>query len=173
MAKRYGRGRPWVTREVDLTLSPGGMTVVSGANGSGGSTRVRFAKLGVAATVGLAMTGISLAAAFATNTSSIKPADLAAGGAAHLLALVGGVALGSVCARPLVTRTGWAALAIVAVTLIDIVVPGAPPVHVVLAALEGQHAGVPWSSLAWGVVGTGLFAGALVGASLYLGRFRS
>ena len=42
VAKRYGRGRPWVIREVDLTLSPGGMTVVSGANGSGKSTLLRI-----------------------------------------------------------------------------------------------------------------------------------
>ena len=39
--KRYGRRGPWVLRGVDLVVSPGSVTQVSGGNGSGKSTLLR------------------------------------------------------------------------------------------------------------------------------------
>ncbi|MFB7943642.1 ATP-binding cassette domain-containing protein [Kitasatospora phosalacinea] len=41
VGKRYGRGGPWVLRDVDLTLHPGGVVRVEGANGSGKSTLLK------------------------------------------------------------------------------------------------------------------------------------
>ncbi|PJN23976.1 ATP-binding cassette domain-containing protein [Kitasatospora sp. CB02891] len=42
VGKRYGRGGPWVLREVELTLRPGGLVRIEGANGSGKSTLLKL-----------------------------------------------------------------------------------------------------------------------------------
>lgn len=42
VGRRYGLGGPWVLRGVDLTLAPGTLTRVEGANGTGKSTLLRL-----------------------------------------------------------------------------------------------------------------------------------
>ncbi|MFF0388946.1 ATP-binding cassette domain-containing protein [Kitasatospora sp. NPDC004615] len=42
VGKRYGRGGPWVLREVGLTLRPGSLVRIEGANGSGKSTLLKL-----------------------------------------------------------------------------------------------------------------------------------
>ncbi|WP_327393051.1 ATP-binding cassette domain-containing protein [Streptomyces sp. NBC_01186] len=42
VGRRYGRGGPWVLREVDLELRGGGLLRVEGGNGSGKSTLLRL-----------------------------------------------------------------------------------------------------------------------------------
>ena len=42
VSKRYGLRRPWVVRQVDLALAPGGLVRVGGVNGSGKSTLLRL-----------------------------------------------------------------------------------------------------------------------------------
>jgi hypothetical protein len=124
---------------------------------AGGPGPVRRAKIALSAVVAaqLAVVGIALAAIRAP----LAPGDLAAGVVADLAAILGGVALGAVCARPFLARTGSALLAICLVTLGELVVPGAPPVHLVLAALGGHHP--HWAGLASGLAaGLGLFAAA-------------
>jgi hypothetical protein len=124
---------------------------------AGGPGPVRRAKIALSAVVAaqLAVVGIALAAIRAP----LAPGDLAAGVVADLAAILGGVALGAVCARPFLARTGSALLAICLVTLGELAVPGAPPVHLVLAALGGGHP--HWPGLASGLAaGLGLFAAA-------------
>ncbi|MEW1778451.1 ATP-binding cassette domain-containing protein [Streptomyces sp. NPDC086777] len=42
VGRRYGIRGPWVSRDVDLTLTPGSLTRVEGANGTGKSTLLRI-----------------------------------------------------------------------------------------------------------------------------------
>ncbi|MFJ5232431.1 ATP-binding cassette domain-containing protein [Kitasatospora sp. NPDC088391] len=42
VGKRYGRGGPWVLREVELALEPGEIVRIEGANGSGKSTLLKL-----------------------------------------------------------------------------------------------------------------------------------
>ncbi|WP_033258392.1 MULTISPECIES: ATP-binding cassette domain-containing protein [Kitasatospora] len=41
VGKRYGRGGPWILRDVDLALDAGGVIRIEGANGSGKSTLLK------------------------------------------------------------------------------------------------------------------------------------
>ena len=63
VSKRFGRG-PWVLREVELTLKPGSVTLVVGANGCGKSTLLRVVA-GVSRPTGGRVLGRPSMAAFA------------------------------------------------------------------------------------------------------------
>lgn len=119
------------------------------AAAAGGLARARVVKLCVAAAVALGMAALSLLAGFLSNTASFTVGDLGAGAVVHVLTVAGGVALGSMCARPLITRGGRAALAIIFVTVWDLVIPHAPPARAVLEALSSQTvaAGHEWRSI--------------------------
>jgi hypothetical protein len=89
----------------------------------GGMRRLRLAKLALALAGGaaLAIAGVVFASELAA--SALTVADLAAGICRDLLAILGGVALGAACARPLVRRAGTALLVISLATVADLVVP--------------------------------------------------
>ncbi len=161
----------WLT-VVTLNDEDPSQAAISAAAG-GGIGRVRNAKLAVAGCVGLVMTAISLAVAYANSSSSFTLDDLAAGTVACLFTVAGGVALGSLCARPLVSRTGWAVLAIIVLTIVDLIVPHAPPARVVLEALSDSHDSHLWASLARGAPEVIVLAVVFIGASNYLSRARS
>jgi hypothetical protein len=140
---------------------------------AGSLARARAGKLLVAAGAGAFMTAVSLAAAFTNNSSSFTLNDLALGVVAHALTVIGGLALGSLCARPLISRTAWAVLVIVALTLVDVAIPYAPPARIVLVALNHAHIGQQWASLGIGVGEVIVLAALLIEASNYLSRVRS
>jgi hypothetical protein len=145
---------------------------------AGGGTRVRLVKLAVAGGVGLVLTIISLLAGFFAASSSFTLRDLAAGIVAQLLAVTGGVAVGSICARPLISRPGWAVLGVIGLTVIDLVVPGAPPSRLILQALDGSSNGSEgavhlWRSLALGAGEVVVLAALLIGLSSRISLARS
>jgi hypothetical protein len=140
---------------------------------AGGLARARAGKLLVAAGAGALMTAISLAAAYANNASDFTLNDLAAGVVAHALTVIGGVALGSLCARPLISRTAWAVLVIIALSLVDVAIPYAPPARIVLVALNHARIGQQWASLGIGAGEVMVLATLLIGGSSYLSRVRS
>jgi hypothetical protein len=143
------------------------------ATATGGVTRTRAVKLAVGATACSALAALSLAAAYATNASSFTLGDLAAGAFAHLLAIIGGVALGSLCARPLISHTGWAVLIISLVTVTDLIVPGAPPARLTLDALDALDIGRMWEVLVQAATEVVALAVVLIGVSIRLSRNRS
>jgi hypothetical protein len=142
------------------------------AAAAGGMTRVRAGKLAVAAAVAVVLTFISLLAAYLASRSTFTLHDLPAGLVAHLMAVAGGVAVGSVCARPVLTRTGWAVLVVIGLTVIDLVIPGAPPARAILDALDGSQAHL-WRSLALGAGEVVVLAVVLIGFSVRVSWARS
>jgi len=143
------------------------------AASAGGPGRAHAAKLIVAAAAGAAMAVLSVLLAWATTASAFTVDDLAAAVVSHLLAVAGGVALGSICARPVIARTGWAVLAIIALSAVDLAVPDAPPARIVLAALANTHPGQLWPALALAAAEVALLAVVLVGVSSLVSRRRS
>ena len=65
-----------------------------------------------------------------------------AGLAAHLLAVLGGLAFGSVLSRPVLDRRAWAVLAGACCCLGEIVIPGAPPARQLISAFTVPAAGL-------------------------------
>ena len=161
----------WLTVATLNDEDPSQASITSAA--AGGIDVARAAKLSVAAGAGITMTAVSLITAYAVDHANFTTNDLVLGVAAHLLSVVAGVALGSLCARPVVTRTAWAALAIVAVTTVDLVVPYAPPMRVILNGLNRPNTAGRWETLGIGAVETFAMAVVLLGASTYVARSRS
>lgn len=124
----------------------------------GGPRRLRLAKLGLSAAAGAVLAAVGIG--FAAVRAPLAPTDVAAGVVADLAAILGGVAGGALCARPLVARTGSALLLLCLLTLAELVVPGAPPLHLVLEALGGDRP--RWTALALAAAeGLGLAIGAV------------
>jgi hypothetical protein len=140
---------------------------------AGGVIRARTAKLAVAVAAGGLLTVISLATAYATNSSGFTWDDLGAGALAHTLAVTGGVAVGSLCARPLVSRTALGALVIIALTIVDVVIPYGPPVRIMLLALNRAHVGQQWAYLGIGAGEVLVLAAVLISLSNRLVRSRA
>jgi hypothetical protein len=159
----------WVTIATLDDEDPSQQDVTSAAFGSPGS--VRGVKLAVAAGVCLALAAASICAA-ALRADSATGEALAAAVLAHLLAVAGGVPLGAACARPLMARSGSALLVVAAAALADLVLPDAPPAHLVLSA-TGDGRGPRWPDLALAAVGTALLAAVLLGLAARVARSRS
>jgi hypothetical protein len=143
------------------------------AAAAGGLSRARAAKLTVVACVGGLMTLISLALAYAVNGSYFTPDDLAIGFVAHAISVMAGVAIGSLVSRPIVSRTAFAVLTIIAFTVVDIAVPYAPPIRVTLSALNRVHTHQQWAVLGLGVAETVVLSAILLAVSSRLARARS
>jgi hypothetical protein len=103
----------------------------------GSALAVRLAKLLVAA---LIAAGLGLFAVIWPLITShpAGPADVLAGLTGHLLCLLAGVALGGVLVRPLVVRPAWVVLGGTALCLVEILVPGFPPVRPVATLLSAD-----------------------------------
>ncbi len=94
---------------------------------------------------------------------------------AHLLAILAGLAFGSVLSRPVVDRRAWAVLAGACCCLGEILIPGAPPTRLLLAAFTispGGSRGMagPLEAAAAGTLG---LCTALVSAGYLLARRRA
>jgi hypothetical protein len=120
----------WLTISVLETEDPlqSDITVVT----AGSQTLVRASKLlgAFAIVVGLGaagMIGPPLASSLGVPGSYI-----AAGAVAHLVTGLTGVALGALCSRPIIQRTGWALFTALIVDFADIVIPYGVPTRQVL-----------------------------------------
>lgn len=161
----------WLTVATLNDEDPGQADITAAA---AGVARARGVKLAVAAGAGLVLTALSLVAAFLASSSTFTPQTLAAGAVAHLLAVTAAVAVGSICARPIIGRTGWAVLAVIGFTVVDLVIPGAPPSRLVLHSLDGsQKAADVWRSLGLGAGEVALLATLLIGLSSTVSLKRS
>src|SRR5690349_15044983 len=94
----------------------------------GNAFGVRLAKLLVAYLGGQVLTAIAVLWPLLTGQSA-SLADLLAGLLAHLLSGLAGVAFGSLAGRPLLRAPTWAVMSGITVFLIEILVPGFPPVR--------------------------------------------
>jgi hypothetical protein len=95
---------------------------------AGGSFLVRLAKLTVALLGCLVLTVFGVAWPLLTGHPATV-GDVFAGAVAHLLSSLAGIAVGSLLSRPLLRTPAWAVLIGVAVFMIEILVPGFPPVR--------------------------------------------
>lgn len=112
---------------------------------AGGRGRVRVAKLLVAYAGCLVLGGLGLVVPAVVTSGRVSVTDVVAGGIAQALTALFGVALGSLCTRPVVDRTSWAVLVGAVVGLADVAVPQAPPIRQLLALLgetSPRHLGV-------------------------------
>jgi hypothetical protein len=161
----------WVTVNTLNDEDPSRAAITAAA--AGGLGRARAAKLIVAGCVGGLMTLISLALAFAVNVSHFTPSDLAMGFVAHAISVVAGVSLGSLVSRPIVSRTAPAVLTIIAFTVVDLAVPYAPPIRVMLSALNRLQTHQQWAVLGLGVAETVVLSAIVFVVSFRVARARS
>jgi hypothetical protein len=102
----------------------------------GSRARVRIAKMLVAYSECLCISALAVAVpALLTSSATSAEQDLA-GAIAHSLTALFGVAIGSLCSRPIVERTAWAVLVGASVGLVDVVIPNGPPIRQVLVLLN-------------------------------------
>jgi len=161
----------WLTVNTLNDEDPSRAAITAAA--AGGLGRSRGTKLMVAGFVGGLMTLISLGLAFAVNVSFFTPNDLALGLVAHAISVMAGVALGSLVSRPIVSRTAPAVLTIIAFTVVDLAVPYAPPLRVVLSALNRVHTHQQWAILGLGAAETVALSAVLLAVSSRVARARS
>ncbi|MFI9387325.1 hypothetical protein [Kutzneria sp. NPDC052558] len=108
----------------------------------GGWRRLLFALVGAA---GVLTGGLVLLATFVPALIHHHPyalSDIALGCVAHVIAAVTGIALGLLCARPMIPTTGWSLVAVMGVTLAVLVFNQLPPVGA-MAHLLFDNAPVP------------------------------
>jgi hypothetical protein len=135
----------------------------------GSSLAVRLAKLVVAGLIA-AVLGVFAVVWPLITAHPADTADVLAGLAGQLLCLLAGVALGAVLVRPLVRRPAWVVLGGTALCLVEILVPGFPPVRPVatlLSADPGTRSAL-WSGLGLAGIETLGLVAVLIGAGHWL-----
>ncbi|HEX5401637.1 MAG TPA: hypothetical protein VFX16_04965 [Pseudonocardiaceae bacterium] len=140
------------------------ITVVNG----GGSGRVLAASVWVAALWCAFIGVIGLLYPLTVGHHPVDPAVLVLGALAELTSACTGIALGLLCSRLVVRRTGISILAALAAVLLFVLVPGVPPVHPVFQLLAAAR---PASAILWQVVLFSLVSVALLAASTMCTRF--
>jgi hypothetical protein len=107
------------------------------ATAAGGLRRARLGKLltGMGAAGALGLVPLALTMARAPR----QPQVWVAVGLAVAANVVGGAAVGFACARPVVPRRGLSVVLIGLVTVVEIIVPGLPPVRATLQLLAGAN----------------------------------
>ncbi|HUC06197.1 MAG TPA: hypothetical protein VL961_12405 [Acidimicrobiales bacterium] len=152
----------WLTVVVVNHEDPFGQYVTEATAGS--RTRVRLSKLTVAyvLTAGLGLVGLVgpvLGGASITFTLFVQ------GAGAQLITPLAGVAIGSVCSRPIVTRRAWSLLLGALVCLVTVITPHGVPSRQLLVLFNATaHTATALPLLGVGVE-TLLAAAALVAAS--------
>jgi hypothetical protein len=103
----------------------------------GNAFLVRLAKLLVAYAGGQVLTAIAVLWPLLTGQRASE-ADLLAGVLAHLLSCLAGVAFGSLAGRPLLRAPTWAVIIGITVFLMEILVPGVPPVRPIAVSFSSD-----------------------------------
>jgi hypothetical protein len=134
---------------------------------AGGSGRVLVASVWVAFGWCVLLAAAGLLYPLATGHHQVTPAVLALGAAGELTGACTGIAVGLLCSRLVIRRTGWSALAAVAAIMVFLLVPHVPPVHPVFRLLAGDHAP---AALLLPVFGLGIVSVALVAGATVLTR---
>ena len=166
----------WLTIAILDTEDPlqSDITIVT----TGSQTWVRASKLlaALAIVVGLGVLGvIGVIGAQLASSQRMHWSLIIAGAVAHLVTGMAGVALGSVCGRPIIQRPAWAVLTAVIVDLSDIVVPHAAPTRQILVLFNETPVKDLTLTLTLLAISAETFVlvVALYAASIYLTRLRS
>ncbi len=126
----------WVTVVVNQSEDPA-QTAITVTN-AGSRTRVWLAKLVTAAAGCMVLVLAALVAPAFARSAGWTATTFGLGVAAFLACAAFGVALGAVCSPPVVRCPAWAVLAAVSLSLLDVVIPGAPPSRQVLSQLGSE-----------------------------------
>jgi len=142
---------------------PADRTAVTAAS-VGGLHRARLATVAAAAVWAQGLVLLSLLATVLLARGVTAP-WLVAELVAHETALVAGTALGTACAPPVLSRAGWSLAIVLTVTVAELVVPHAPPVRLLVDALDTPGGQPPWALLAGLLLATVASSAALVAAA--------
>jgi hypothetical protein len=135
---------------------------------AGGSGRVLVASVWVAFGWLVLLTVIGLTYPLTTGHHPVSPAVFALGAAAELTSGCTGVAVGLLCSRLVIRRTGWSALTALAAILAFLLVPHLPPINPVFRLLANGTSAGP---LVAPVAGFGAVSVVLLVAATVLTRF--
>ena len=124
------------------------------AVGAGGGSALRRDQCLAALQVGGGAAGLSLLGGLLSNLAHLAVGDVVASVVALIVSVVGGVALGSICAPPVIARPGWSLTVVAAVSVADVLVPVVPPVGLAIRGLGPEVGGPDWLLLALATVGT-------------------
>lgn len=143
------------------------VTVVTAASPG----RVYLAKLALAFAAA-AILGL-VAVVWPATSGRLAATHVGTGLLAHLATALTGVGIGALLSPPVLQRTGVAAVAGVAVTLADVLVPYAPPAWQILDLLSGDHPQAPATRMLAVVAESLVLAVAAVLVARVLARRRS
>lgn len=156
----------WLTIVVANADDPGqrAITIVN----AGGSGRVLVASVIVTTAGCVVLTVMGLFFPLTSGTHHLTGPDVAIGTAAMLTAGCTGMAIGLLCARPVIRRTGTMVLTAIGAIFGCLLIPGAPPMNTMFHLLAGDqrpaHPTVP-------MVTFGAIAVLLLGASIAVTRY--
>jgi hypothetical protein len=148
-----------------------------------GYRRARLGMLLAATTCGVLLAAFSLVIALVRDHQVWAPAafaservgeTIALSALAHVAGVVFGVAFGGLVAKPVVRRAGFSWLAVAAVTVLALVVPGSPfrSVIAVLGGRPGSHDGADWLAIVTALVVACVLATGILFTGLALARRR-
>jgi hypothetical protein len=100
--------------------------------------KVLYAEVIVALGASVVMTAFGIGFPLVTGSHTVTPADLAIGAEGQLTCAFVGIAIGQICSRLVIRRTGLALLAAVVLVVFVIVQRWAVPVHPLLVLMEGS-----------------------------------
>jgi len=124
----------WLTVVVSNSEDPVQVDVTTSA--AGGHMRVRLAKLAAAYLYCTVLIVIALTVPPLVSSAHTTPYQVASGAASQAISVLAGVAVGSVCSRPIINQTAFSVLLGVMVGLGELIVPNAPPVYQLVKLLN-------------------------------------
>ena len=137
---------------------------------AGGSRKVLHAAVAIALGGAVAMTAFGLFFPLLTGSHTVSAADLAIGAEGQLACAFAGIAIGQICSRLVIRRSGAALLAAVALVVLAFVLRWLPPVHPLLVLMEGTK---PAADIALGAAGYAAIAIALLIAATLVTQYVS
>lgn len=135
----------WLAATLAHAEAPDRVAVVAAT--VGGVHRARLATLGAAVVWAQGLVLLSLVA-MVLLARSVSAPWLVAAVVAHETVVAAGVALGTVCAPPVLTRGGWSLAVVLGVAVAEVAVPRAAPVRLLVDALGTPRSAPPWTLLA-------------------------
>jgi hypothetical protein len=151
----------WLTIAVLNSEDPAQTAITAVAVGS--PLLLRLAKLLLAYVGGQVLAAVAVLWPLLIGQPA-SAADVLAGVLAHLLSGLAGVAFGSLASRPLLRAPTWAVLIGITVFLLEILVPGFPPVRPIAVAFAGG----PVSAAVFGMLAV-VAAQTVTGAAVLIG----
>jgi hypothetical protein len=146
----------WLT--VALVGADPAPTAALVAVGAGGGSALRRDQCLAALEASGAAAVLAFLGALLSNLTHLVVGDVAACLVALAVSVAGGVALGSICAPPVIARPGWSLTVVAAVSVADVLVPVLPPVGLAVRGLGPESGGPDWLLLLLAALGTAVLA---------------